>query len=51
MNAVMKILGMALLAALATFGAASAQVSDAVAQKKDWSIFKQASSAARLAST
>ncbi len=48
MNAAMKILAIALVAALGTFGAASAQVSDAVAQKKDWSIFKQGSAADRM---
>lgn len=48
MNAVMKMLGSALVAALVATGAAQAQVSDAVAQKKDWSIFKQGSAADRM---
>ena len=48
MNAVMRILGMALMSALLMVGAAQAQVSDAVAQKKDWSIFKQGSGADRM---
>lgn len=48
MNAVMKILGPAFVAALGVFGAANAQVSDAVDQKNDWSIFKQGSAAERM---
>ena len=46
MSSLAKILGAAVIAAIA--GAASAQVSDAVAQKKDWSIFKQGSAADRM---
>ncbi len=48
MKALAKILGMALTAALLTLSAANAQVSDAVAQKKDWSIFKQGSASDRM---
>lgn len=48
MNTVMKILRIALMTALMSVGAAHAQVSDAVAQKKDWSIFKQGSAADRM---
>ncbi len=48
MNAVIKFLGFVLMAALMTSGAARAQVGDAVAQKKDWSIFKQGSAADRM---
>ena len=46
MSVFAKILGAAVIALLA--GGASAQVSDAVAQKKDWSIFKQGSAADRM---
>ena len=48
MNVVIRYVGLALTAALLTMGAAHAQVSDAVAQKRDWSIFKQGSAADRM---
>ena len=43
-----KLIGTAITAIMLSVSAASAQVSDAVAQKKDWSIFKQGSAADRM---